>query len=78
MKTVYGTHRTWDENYWAYAVKNGKVVLVRCETREDAVEEKERMKHSDSTRVGVTNRKISELDMRGHCRQQGWKVTVIR
>jgi hypothetical protein len=78
MKTVYGEHRTWHKHFWAYAVTNGKVVLVRCRTIEDAKEEKERMKHSTATTVGYTPRQVEELTVRQEMKSRGWKIEVIR
>ena len=77
-KVIYGTPTT-QENFWSYAVDAaGKAVIVRHETLIEAVEEMQRMKNSDARKVGCTNRKIDELDMRKFIRSRGWKLEVIR
>jgi hypothetical protein len=64
--------------WWAYAVKDGKAVIVRCNTMRDAVEEKERLKQSDAKEVGNTLCKLNQTAMERYCKRSGWKVLVVR
>jgi len=76
-KVIYGTS-IMKKSFWAYAVKANKVVLVRCATRDDAIEERARMRMSEADTIGSTNRAISEADMWTACKCRGWKLEVIR
>lgn len=67
-----------EKAFWAYAVANGKAILVRCKTLEDAKEEKERLKHSDARMVGHTSRAIPEMDMWMKVKANGWKLALVR
>jgi hypothetical protein len=76
-KNIYGTLSTQTPEWWAYAVSDGKVTIVRCVDRMDAVEEKERLKHSGAKTVGFTGRKISEQNLWKEIKARGWKMKSI-
>jgi hypothetical protein len=73
----YGTPIT-ENAFWAYGVTAGKVALVRCQTVQDAATERDRMKQSNASTVGLTTRKIAEMDMWKQCRTRGWKISIVR
>lgn len=79
-KTVHGTRRTWHKHFFVFALDfNNGVVLVACETKEDAEEEKNRLKQSTGTkRVSYTTRKVSEMELRVAIKKNGWKLLVVR
>lgn len=78
-KTVYGSTRTWEKSYWAYAInREGEVVMVRCQTDVDAIEERNRMKQSNAVKVGCVFHKTDEMTVRKAFRDRGEKVAVIR
>ncbi len=68
-----------DRAYWAYAIsKHANATLVRCATHDDAVEEKERMKHSDAVTVGTTRRKLTEDQIIKVTHANGFRISTIR
>lgn len=77
-KSICGEHRTWHKHFWVYAVTNGKVVLVRCRSLQEAAEEQDRMRSSDAQTIGHTTCTVSELAMWKRCWSKGWKLKTIR
>ena len=66
------------KHYWAYAVQEGRAVLVRCQTHLDAAEEKERLKNSAARTVGTSRTAALECEMRNYCLSRGWEVDMVR
>ncbi len=66
--------------YFAYAIlNNGDAVIVRCLSREDAIDERERMKNHPSVRkVGSTTKRTTIDVVREELTRQQYKVVVIR
>ena len=64
--------------YWAYGIKYKQATLVRCATAEDALDERERLKHSDYTIVGSVSRKLDLRTMRKAMTDSGWVVVCVR
>lgn len=68
-----------NEHYWAYGVTNGRVVLVRCDTPDDAEFERSKMKQSDAKTVGsVTRKKVAEADVVEAMLERGYEIELIR
>lgn len=73
------TATTLKRYFWAYAVKDNRVTLVAFDSRESALIERERLKHSDARTVGsVTTKKISEHELTEAFREAGRLVEHVR
>lgn len=65
--------------YWAYAAKSNRVVLVRCNSADDAELERGRLRMSDATTIGsITRNKVAESEMRLIASAKGWAVEAVR
>ena len=66
--------------WWAYGVDADKVcTLVRCTVRQTAMDEKDRMKSSGATHVGVTLMEpINRRTMERHVTDSGWTLGRTR
>lgn len=65
--------------YWAYGVKEGRVLLVQCHGSDEALWERERMKGSDCTTVGsISARQVTERAVRSAMACRNWTVETVR